>query len=47
MRAAQAAADDLKHMEGNELRDQMERIQALINAANAQQDMGNRVVGTG
>lgn len=45
MCAAHAAADELKHLEGDELHDQMEHLQELINTANTQQDMGNRMLG--
>ena len=42
IRAAQAAADELDHLEGDERRYMMERVQQLIDAAAAQQEAGCR-----
>ena len=45
LRAAQAATEELDNLEGNEWCSQMERLQELLNTANAQQDRCNRMVG--
>jgi hypothetical protein len=47
LRAAQAAAEELKNLEGDERQSQLERLQELLNAANTQQDTCNRIVGDG